>query len=91
MLWPDRRQAFIWPNIRKLLIGPLGTNFSEISIEIHTFTFKKMHLKKLSAKWQTCCLGLILLISTKYNLNSLQFRFLQLFYGIFKKELKYNN
>ena len=27
-----------------LLIGPLGTNFSEILIEIYTFSFKKVHL-----------------------------------------------
>ena len=27
-----------------LLIGPLGTNFNEILIEMHTFSFKKMHL-----------------------------------------------
>ena len=27
-----------------LFIGPLETNFSEILIEIHTFSFKKMHL-----------------------------------------------
>ena len=29
---PSRHQAIIWTNIRILLIGPLGTNFSEISI-----------------------------------------------------------
>ena len=34
-----------------LLIGHLGTNFSEILIEIRTFSFKKMHLKRLSVKW----------------------------------------
>ena len=28
-----------------LLIGPLGTNFSEILIEIYIFSSKKMHLK----------------------------------------------
>ena len=28
-----------------LLIGPLGTNFSEISIEMQTLSFKKMRLK----------------------------------------------
>ena len=27
------------------LIGPLGTNFSEILIEIRPFSCKKMHLK----------------------------------------------
>ena len=31
---PDRRQAIIWTNAGILLIGPLGTNFSEIIIEI---------------------------------------------------------
>ena len=43
-LVPGRRQAIIWTNAGILLIGPLGTNFSEILIEIHTFSFKKMHL-----------------------------------------------
>ena len=44
-----------------LLIGPLGTHFSEISIEIHTFPFKKMHLKMSSGKWRPFCLGLSVL------------------------------
>ena len=44
-LWPDWRQAIIWTNARILLIGPLGTNFIEMLIEIHTFSFKKKHLK----------------------------------------------
>ena len=44
----DRRQAIIWTNAGLLLIGPLGTNFSEILIEILTFSFKKMRLKMLS-------------------------------------------
>ena len=34
-LSPDRHQAIIWTNIGILLIGPLGTNFSEILIEIY--------------------------------------------------------
>ena len=33
-LTPGRRQAIIWINAGILLIGPLGTNFSEILIEI---------------------------------------------------------
>ena len=33
-LSPGRRQAIIWTNAGMLLIGPLGTNFSEILIEI---------------------------------------------------------
>ena len=40
------------------LIRTLGTNSSEILSEIHTFLFKKMHLKMSSAKWQQICLGL---------------------------------
>ena len=44
-LSPGRRQAIIWTNAGLLLIGPLGTNFSEILIEILTFSFKKMRLK----------------------------------------------
>ena len=42
-----RRQAIILTNAEILSIGPLGTNFSEILIRIQTFSFKKMHLKRL--------------------------------------------
>ena len=38
-LSPDRRQPNIWTNAGILLIGPSGTNFREIVIEIHTFSF----------------------------------------------------
>ena len=61
-LAPGRRQAIIWINAGILLIGPLGTNFSEISIEILTFSFTKMRLKVSSAKWRPFCLGLNVLI-----------------------------
>ena len=57
-LSPGRRQAITWTNVRILLIGPLGSNFIEMSIEIHTFSFKKIHLKMLSGKWRPFCLGL---------------------------------
>ena len=53
-----RRQAIIWTNAGISLIGPLGTNFSEILIWIHIFSVKKMHLKMLSGKWRPFCLGL---------------------------------
>ena len=49
---PGRRQAITWTNAGILLIGPLGTNCSENLSEIHTFSFKKMHLKISSAKWR---------------------------------------
>ena len=47
-LSPGRRQAIIWTKAVILLIGPLGTNFSEILIWIHRFWFKKMYLKMSS-------------------------------------------
>ena len=61
-LSPGRRQAIIWTNAGILLIGPLGTNFTEILIGIQTFSFKKMHLKMSSAKWRPFSLGLNVLI-----------------------------
>ena len=57
-LSPGRRHAITWTNVGILLIGPLGTNFSEMLIEIHTFSFKKIHLKMSSGKWRPFCLGL---------------------------------
>ena len=61
-LSPDRRQAIIWTNAGILLFGPLGTNFSEILIEILTFSFEKMRLKVSSGNWQPFCFGLNVLI-----------------------------
>ena len=55
---PDRRQAIIWTNAGILLIETLRTNFNEILIEIHTFSFKNIHLKMASGKWRPFCLGL---------------------------------
>ena len=66
-LSPGRRQAIIWTNAGILLIGPLGTNFSEILIEIHTFSIKKMRMKVSSAKRRPFCLGLSVL---RCNLRS---------------------
>ena len=57
-LSPGRRQAIIRTNAGILLIRPLGTNFSEFSVEILIFSFKKMRLKVLSAKRRPFCLGL---------------------------------
>ena len=66
-LSPERRQAIIWTNAGIWLTGPLGTNFSEILIEIHTFSFKKMHLKMSSEKWRLFCRGLNVLIQVWMN------------------------
>ena len=64
-LSPGRRQAIIWTKVGILLIRILGTNFKEIVSEIHTFSFKKMHLKMSSAKWRPFCLGLNVLKKTQ--------------------------
>ena len=62
-LSPDRRLAIIWTNAGLLLIGPLGTNFSEILIKILTFSFNKMRLKVSYVKRRPFCLGLNLFVS----------------------------
>ena len=74
-LSPGRRQAIIWTIAGILSIGPLGTNFNEISKGIQTFSFKKMHFKMSSVKWRPFCLGLNglktlwLLMSKGYTCN----------------------
>ena len=45
-LSPGRLQAIIGTNARILLIRTLGTNFSEILGEIHSFSLKKMRLRE---------------------------------------------
>ena len=57
-LLPGRRQAIIWTNAGILLTEPLGTNFSDILIETHTFSFKKIRLKMSSGKRRPFCLSL---------------------------------
>ena len=57
-LSPGRRQAIIWTDAGILLIRSLATNFSEILGNIHSFSFKKMHLKMSSAKGRLFSLGL---------------------------------
>ena len=70
-LSPGRRQVIIRTNAQILLIRPLGTKFSETSMEIKMFSFKKMRLKMSSGKWRPSCLGLNVL-SAAYNLISVQ-------------------
>ena len=69
-LSPGRRQAITWTNVGILLIGPLRTNFSEMLIEIHTFPFKKIHLKMSSGKWWPFCLGLNVLIAIYVHMST---------------------
>ena len=67
-LTPGRRKASIRTNAGIMLIRPLGTNFSEILIEIITFAFKKMRLKVSSGKWRPFCLGLNVLNDYDYDI-----------------------
>ena len=62
-LSPGRRQAIIWTNAGILLIGPLGTNFSEILIGIQSFSLKKIS----SAKYRPFCIGLNVLNVAQLN------------------------
>ena len=55
---PGLRQAIIWTNAEILSIRSIGTNFNEIVIEIHTFSFQKIRLKMSSGKWRPFRLGL---------------------------------
>ena len=78
-----------------LLIQSLGTNFSKILSKIHTFPFKKIHLKMSSAKWQQFCLGLnmlnnkmvhngmhhIFLMVQRYNIHILNWGFCIVFHS----------
>ena len=66
-LSPGRRQAIIWTIAGIMLIGLLETNFSEILIEIYTFSFKKMHLKMSNGEWWPSCLGINVLNAMQYN------------------------
>ena len=61
-LSPGRCQAIIWTIPGILFIRPRWTNFSESLIEILTFSFKKMGLKLLTAKWRPFRLNLNVLI-----------------------------
>ena len=57
-LVPIQHQAIIWTNDGSLLIGPLGTHFSEIWMKTEIFSYKKMNLKVSSEKWHPFCHGL---------------------------------
>ena len=75
-LSPRRWQAIIWTNAGILLIRTLGTTFSEILTKIHIFSFKKVHFKMSSAKWQPFCPGLNVL---KIHIAKMTFPFQYLY------------
>ena len=55
-LSPNWHQGNIWTNAEILLIGPLGTNLSEILIQIHSFSFIENVVRKMVAIlfWPQC-------------------------------------
>ena len=83
-LSPGRRQAIIWTNAGILLIRPLGTNFSEILGEIHSFSFPEMHLKISSAKWRLFGLGLNELTPWSYQLIPFVITIIHFLWGYFQ-------
>ena len=58
-----------WTNAGILLIGRLGTNFSDISIEIHTFrsrkSIRKYHMAILN--WHQCINGRIDVVTASHD------------------------
>ena len=57
LVWWGQWVNSLSPSAGILLNGPLGTNFNENLIEIHTFSFTKMS----SGKWRPFCLGISVL------------------------------
>ena len=56
-LSPIQRQAIILASAVLMTIGPIGINFNEILIKIPNFSFTKMHVNILCAKWLPFCPG----------------------------------
>ena len=56
-LSPVWRQATFCTNVTILSIRRHGTFFNDIVFKVYKFSFKKMHLKMLSAKWRSFRLG----------------------------------
>ena len=99
-LSPGRRQSIIWTSAGILLLGPLGTYFSEFFIGIQTFSFKKIHLKMSSGKRRPFCLGLNVIMGYqvitdmtlnqvhKKGLSHLDMSFISLCYDVTSRWLK---
>ena len=73
-LSPGRSQAIIWTNTAILSTGSMGTNFSEILIEIYTFSFKK------NAGWKMTTLlprpQWVKMMSAKSHRPNMNYRFI---------------
>ena len=88
-LSPGQRQAITWTKVGILLIGPLATNFSEMLIEIPTFSFKEIHMK-MSGKWRPFCVGLNVLkheLGGHFNIKKLSYQYTEYHVGDYKNPL----
>ena len=63
-LSPGRFQDSVLTNAGILLNCTLQTNVMEILSKIHSFSFKKIHFKMSSAKWQWFCVAFNVLTTT---------------------------
>ena len=63
-------QAIIRTNAGILLTGSSWTKFSEILLEIHTFSFTKGHFNISSVKWRPFRFSLNVLNKTKSNMQA---------------------
>ena len=88
------RLAIFWTNAGILLIGLLGTNFNEILIKVHIFSFKKIHFDMSSGKWRPFCFRLNVL--TNWSLGNVTLfslsicNFLALYSGWYMEQLLLN-
>ena len=88
-LSPCRRQAIIRTNAGILLIRPLGTNFSEILIEILSFSITKMRLKVSSAKRRPFSLGLNVLCDNDWRQDVRNFSCMVASWSVSRKYISY--
>ena len=75
-LLPDQRQAIIWTNTGLLLIGPLGTNHSEILIENYNIFIQENTFESV-----VCETAAILSLPQRVNPSSVETRIFQKNHG----------
>ena len=88
-LSPVPCQDIFWTNARLLSIRPQGRYFNEISIEIQTVSFTKMHLNVSSAKRCLNRLGLDVLTPETLNQYSSYSSGITLLYDLASRRIMY--
>ena len=87
VLLPVWRQAIIRTNAGLLLIRHLGTNFSEILIEIQTFSLKKISFKMSSAKWLPFFLGLNVIKTESSRVTQVRYHYGDVIMGAISSQI----